>query len=155
MSARGDVYSISWFGMETRITTDLAEIDLDVVHRWLSTDAFWALGRPRETVEQAARASLNFGVLTPDGRLVGYARVVTDYATFAWLCDVYVAPSVRGGGLGLALASAVVERLRPMSLKRVILSTLDAHGLYEKVGFEPIPNPEKLMWLSTQPEDAA
>lgn len=66
----------------------------------------------------------------------------------AWLCDVYVERPARGGGVGLALASAVVNELRPFKLKRVILSTLDAHGLYEKVGFESFPNPERLMLLS-------
>lgn len=133
------------------ITTDLSEIDLDLVHRWLSTDAFWAIGRSRETVELAARGSLNFGALGENGELAGYARVVTDHATFAWLCDVYVDRSARGSGVGLALATAVTDYLRPMALKRVILSTLDAHGLYRKVGFEPFPNPERLMQLASQP----
>ncbi|MGT2427420.1 GNAT family N-acetyltransferase [Amnibacterium kyonggiense] len=135
------------------VTTDLREIDLDTVHRWLSTDAFWALGRPRQTVQQAAEASMNFGVLDRDQTLVGYARVVTDSATFAWLCDVYVEPGSRGNGLGLLLATAVVDALRPLSLKRVLLSTLDAHGLYERVGFTTIPDPKKLMVLApTQPQ---
>jgi N-acetylglutamate synthase-like GNAT family acetyltransferase len=132
----------------THITTDLSEIDLDLVHRWLSTDAFWAIGRSRETVDRAARASLNFGVLNRDRQLVGYARVVTDHATFAWLCDVYVDRSARGSGLGLALARAVVDELRPLNLTRVFLSTRDAHKLYEKVGFETIPHPDKLMQLA-------
>ena len=132
----------------SRITTDLAEIDLDLVHRWLSTDAFWALGRSRNTVERAARASLNFGALTTNDQLVGYARVVTDYATFAWLCDVYVDRAARGCGVGLRLATAVADHVRPMALKRVILSTLDAHRLYGKLGFEPFPHPERLMQLA-------
>lgn len=130
-----------------RVTTDPAEIDFGVVHRWLSEDAFWALGRGRETVDRAAHGSLNFGVLDADDELVGYARVVTDHATFAWVCDVYVDPRVRGRGIGLLLAESVVATLRPMQLKRVLLSTLDAHGLYEKVGFVKLPNPEKLMHL--------
>ncbi|MBF4635328.1 GNAT family N-acetyltransferase [Agreia pratensis] len=129
------------------VSTDLARIDLDTVHRWLSTDAFWALGRSRQTVQQAAEASLNFGVVDADEELCGYARVVTDKATFAWLCDVYVDPSRRGLGIGRLLADAVVEVLAPMNLKRVMLSTLDAHGLYERVGFVPFPDPEKLMIL--------
>ncbi|MDR6868492.1 N-acetylglutamate synthase-like GNAT family acetyltransferase [Microbacterium resistens] len=132
----------------TRITTDLAEIDLEIVHRWLSEDAYWAIGRSRETVEQAARGSINFGALDQDGALIGYARVVTDRATFAWLCDVYVAPSARGGGAGVALAEGVIGELRPLGLRRVLLVTSDAHGLYRKVGFEEFPNPEKLMQLS-------
>lgn len=129
----------------SRITTDLGEIDLDAVHRWLSTDAYWALGRSRETVEKAARASLNFGALNGDGGLIGYARVVTDRATFAWLCDVYVDRAERGSGVGLTLVSAVIDELQPLNLKRVLLATTDGHGLYAKVGFETMPHPERLM----------
>lgn len=130
------------------IETDLRRIDLDVVHRWLSTDAYWALGRSRETVQRAADASLNFGAIDSTGRLCGYARVVTDGVTFAWLCDVYVDRAARGMGVGLTLARAVVERLAPLDLKRVLLSTADAHGLYEQVGFTSFPDPQKLMVLS-------
>jgi GNAT superfamily N-acetyltransferase len=129
------------------IDSDLARMDLDRVHQWLSTDAFWALGRTRETVETAARNSLNFGAFTRDGTQVAYARVATDHATFAWLCDVYVDRDHRGQGLGTRLSEAVVARLRPLGLKRVLLSTLDAHDVYARVGFVPIPNPEKLMIL--------
>jgi GNAT superfamily N-acetyltransferase len=129
------------------IDSDLARMDLDRVHQWLSTDAFWALGRTRETVETAARNSLNFGAFTRDGTQVAYARVATDHATFAWLCDVYVDRDHRGQGLGTRLSEAVVARLRPLGLKRVLLSTLDAHDVYARVGFVPLPNPEKLMIL--------
>lgn len=130
------------------VTTELNRIDLGVVHRWLSTDAFWALGRSRETVELAAQNSLNFGVLDEAGCLCGYARVVTDQATFAWVCDVYVDPETRGRGLGVLLAGAIVNHLRPLHLKRVVLSTLDAHGVYEKVGFAALPEPHKWMLLT-------
>ena len=132
-----------------RVTTDLSEIDLDVVHRWLSTDAYWAIGRGRDVVERAARASLNFGALDGDGALLGYARVVTDQATFAWLCDVYVDPAARGTGTGRLLAQTVVTTLRPLGPRRVLLATRDAHALYEQVGFEPFPDPHKLMQLAT------
>ena len=129
------------------VSTDLARIDLDTVHRWLSTDTFWAGGRARQTVQQAAEGSMNFGVFDPDGELCAYARVVTDRATFAWVCDVYVEPARRGLGVGRLVADAVVNTLVPLDLTRVMLSTLDAHGLYEQVGFVPFPNPEKLMIL--------
>lgn len=135
-------------GDEFSITTDLDAIDLDVVHRWLSTEAFWALGRSRETVEVAARNSVNFGVLTAEGVLRGYARVVTDQVTFAWVCDVYVDSTARGKGLGGRLAQPIVDHLRSLRLKRVVLSTLDAHGVYEKVGFVPLPEPQKWMLLA-------
>lgn len=97
-----------------------ARMDLDCIHRWLSVDAFWAIGRSRETVTAAAQNSLNFGVFSLDATQVAYARVVTDYATLAWLCDVYVDRDHRGRGLGLRLAEAVVDHLRPYGLKRVL-----------------------------------
>jgi GNAT superfamily N-acetyltransferase len=130
-----------------RVTPELAEIDLDAVHRWLSTDAHWAIGRSRETVQRAAEASMNFGALAEGGELLGYARVVTDHATFAWLCDVYVDRAARGQGVGLSLATTVTDALRPLGLRRVLLATPDAHGLYAKVGFAPHPHPERLMQL--------
>ncbi|MFI7233636.1 GNAT family N-acetyltransferase [Streptomyces cyaneofuscatus] len=129
------------------IDTDPGRLDVGLVHHWLSTDAFWALGRSRDTVERSIRGSLNFGVYGPDGGQVAYARVVTDRATFAWLCDVYVAPAHRGRGLGVRLATAVRDHLAPYGLKRTMLATLDAHELYEKVGFVPVPDPELLMIL--------
>ena len=138
------VSSVSAF----RVTTDPDEIDFDIVHRWLSEDTYWAQGRTREVVDRAASGSVNFGMLDSDGELVGYARVVTDHATFAWLCDVYIAPSVRGSGRGVLLVDTVVSTLRPLKLKRVLLSTADAHGLYEKVGFESLATPERLMQLA-------
>ncbi|MFI6744089.1 GNAT family N-acetyltransferase [Nonomuraea sp. NPDC050451] len=127
--------------------TDSDRLDVGLVHHWLSTDAFWALGRTRETVEQSIRASVNFGLYGPGGQQVGYARVVTDLATFAWLCDVYVEQAHRGKGLGTWLASAVRDHLAPYKLKRVILSTVDAHEVYARVGFVPFPDPQKLMIL--------
>ena len=78
---------------------------------------------------------------------MAYARVVTDHATFAWVCDVYVDPGHRGRGLGGRLAEAVVARLGPLDLARVLLATLDAHEVYARVGFVPVPDPERLMVL--------
>ncbi|MFJ6237354.1 GNAT family N-acetyltransferase [Streptomyces griseus] len=132
------------------IDTDPDRIDVGLVHHWLSTDAFWALGRSRDLVERSLRGSLNFGVYGPDGTQVAYARVVTDRATFAWLCDVYVDPAHRGRGLGVRLATAVRDHLAPYELKRTLLATLDAHELYAKVGFAPLPDPTMLMVLSAE-----
>ncbi|MFF3763601.1 GNAT family N-acetyltransferase [Streptomyces sp. NPDC001922] len=129
------------------IADDPDRLDIDTVHHWLSTDAFWALGRSRETVERSVQASLNFGVYDSAGAQAAYARVVTDRATLAWLCDVYVAPEHRGRGLGTWLAATIRDRLAPYELKRVLLSTLDAHEVYAKAGFVPVPNPENLMIL--------
>ena len=129
------------------VTDDVQRIDLDTVHRWLSTDAYWAIGRTRDKVETASRGSLNFGALDETGALIGYARVVTDRATFAWLCDVYVEPAARGRGVGSALVKTVLEALEPMGLLRVMLATADAHEVYERHGFRPVSEPEGLMRL--------
>ncbi|CAM5333133.1 GNAT family N-acetyltransferase [Streptomyces coeruleorubidus] len=130
------------------ISTDPARVDAERVHDWLSTDAYWALGRPREKQDRAIEGSLNFGVYeTASGEQVAYARVITDRATFAWLCDVYVDPSVRGKGVGSALVAAVRDELREYGVRRVLLATHDAHGVYEKVGFAALERPEHWMAL--------
>ncbi|MXM63695.1 GNAT family N-acetyltransferase [Streptomyces sp. HUCO-GS316] len=131
-------------GYET--SADSGRIDVERVHRWLSTDAYWAMGRVREKQERAIEGSLNFGVYdTVSGEQVAYARVVTDRATFAWLCDVYVDPAVRGKGIGTALVEAVREHLRPYGLRRILLATHDAHGVYEKAGFAALAKPDQWM----------
>ncbi|MFG3656309.1 GNAT family N-acetyltransferase [Streptomyces sp. NPDC047706] len=130
------------------ISADAGRIDVARVHRWLSNDAYWALGRSREQQDRAVAGSLNFGVYeTVSGDQVAYARVITDRATFAWLCDVYVDPSVRGKGIGTAFVAAVRERLREYGVRRVLLATQDAHGMYEKVGFAPLERPREWMAL--------
>jgi GNAT superfamily N-acetyltransferase len=131
------------------ISTDPDRIDAGRVHRWLSTDAYWALGRTREKQDRAIAGSLNFGVYEAvTGEQVAYARVITDRATFAWLCDVYVDPSARGKALGTALVGAVREHLRPYGLRRILLATHDAHGVYEKLGFTPLDRPDQWMALA-------
>ncbi|MFQ6143352.1 GNAT family N-acetyltransferase [Streptomyces seoulensis] len=131
------------------ISTDPDRVDAERVHRWLSTDAYWALGRTRDKQDRAIAGSLNFGVFdTASGAQVAYARVVTDRTTFAWLCDVYVEPAVRGKGIGTALVGAVRDRLRPFGLRRITLATADAHGVYEKLGFRPLEHPERWMALT-------
>ncbi|MFI7502168.1 GNAT family N-acetyltransferase [Streptomyces sp. NPDC049687] len=130
------------------MSTDPARIDVERVHRWLSTDAYWAIGRERGQQDRAIAGSLNFGVYdSGSGEQVAYARVVTDLATFAWLCDVYVDPAVRGKGLGTALVAAVRDHLLPYRLRRILLATQDAHGVYEKVGFEALAEPDRWMAL--------
>ncbi|WP_329223755.1 GNAT family N-acetyltransferase [Streptomyces sp. NBC_01485] len=130
------------------ISADPARVDPARVHRWLSTDAYWALGRERETQDRAIAGSLNFGVYdTASGEQAAYARVVTDFATFAWLCDVYVDPAARGKGIGTALVAAVRDHLRPHGLRRILLATHDAHGVYEQVGFAPLEKPDRWMLL--------
>ena len=124
------------------ISTDPERLDVDRIHHWLSTDAYWALGRTRDVVERSVAGSLNFGAYDDSGAQIGYARVVTDLATFAWVCDVYVDPVARGQGVGTALLDAVTSRLGDDRLQRVMLATHDAHGLYERYGFEPLAHPE-------------
>ncbi|MDO3701622.1 GNAT family N-acetyltransferase [Micromonospora sp. C28SCA-DRY-2] len=130
------------------LSTDPDRIDLDRVHHWLSTDAYWALGRSRETVARAFAGSLPFGVYRPgDGQQVAVARAVTDRATFAWLCDVYVDRGERGRGLGSWLAEAVRDHLDALGVRRILLATNDAHGVYAKVGFTPMSDPHRWMQL--------
>jgi GNAT superfamily N-acetyltransferase len=128
------------------ISTDPARLDVPLVHTWLSTDAYWAIGRTRERQDAAIAGSLNFGVYdTASGAQVAYARVITDHATFAWLCDVYVDPSTRGRGVGSALVTAVRDHPTLGGVRRMLLATRDAHEVYARVGFEPLPHPE--MWM--------
>lgn len=127
------------------IDTDPARLDLDLIHHWLSTDAYWCLGRDRDTVERAAAGSVNFGVYDRGGAQVAYARVVTDRATFAWLADVYLEPERRGRGLARWLVDVICRELEPYRLTRILLATRDAHGLYAQSGFAAYPQPERLM----------
>jgi GNAT superfamily N-acetyltransferase len=133
------------------ISTDPARLDRGLVHRWLAEESYWAKGRPRDKQERAVDNSLNFGLYErATGTQLGYARVVTDRTTFAWLCDVFVDEAARGKGLGVALAAAVRDELQPFGLRRVMLATLDAHGVYAKVGFEPLTVTEKWMLFGEQ-----
>lgn len=127
------------------LRTGVEAMDLDLVHHWLSTDAYWALGRTRDSMGTAAAHSLNFGAFSADGQQVAYARVLTDHANFAWLCDVYVDRDHRGRGLGSRLVEDAVAHLEPMGLGRVVLSTRDAHDVYARSGFEPLPRPQDWM----------
>jgi GNAT superfamily N-acetyltransferase len=129
-----------------RISSAPAELDRERVHRWLSTDAYWAIGRPREVQDAAIDGSRNYGAYDEaSGDQVAYARVVTDGVTFAWLCDVYVDPAVRGERVGLALVEHIVAELEAARVRRIVLVTGDAHGLYERFGFTPIGDPERWM----------
>lgn len=127
-------------------SADPARIQRDRVHAWLANESYWAAGRSREAHDAAVDASRNFGVYdATTGEQLGYARVITDGVTFAWLCDVFVAGSARGRGVGVALVAGVVDALAPLDLKRIGLTTADAHGLYEKFGFRALEEPEQWM----------
>ena len=129
-------------------SSETSRIDRAQVHAWLSQEAYWALGRTRETQDAAIDGSRNYGVYSSTGVQVAYARVVTDGVTFAWLCDVFVDRGVRGRGVGVALVGAVCADLGGFNVTRIALSTGDAHDLYRRFGFEPLPSPER--WMSIE-----
>jgi GNAT superfamily N-acetyltransferase len=117
------------------LSTDRSRVDVDTVHRWLSLDAYWALGRPREVVEKTIEASQVWSVFAPDGAQVAFLRAVTDRLTFAWICDVYVDPAHRGHGLATWLSAEAVADLRTAGVDRLVLATSSAHAVYHRVGF--------------------
>lgn len=120
-------------------------IDPDLVHHWLSTDSYWAAGRSHERVTASLTNSLVYGVFNPAGLQVGVARAVTDHATFAWICDVYVDRAHRGRGLGTWLVGELTRGLLDSGVPRLLLATLDAHAVYAKSGFVPLGAPERWM----------
>jgi GNAT superfamily N-acetyltransferase len=125
------------------VSTDPARLDLDVVHGFL-TRSYWARGVPRAVVERALRHSLCFGLYEGE-RQIGFARAVTDRATFAYLADVFVLDSHRGRGLGKWLMECVRRHPDLQGLRRWALVTRDAHGLYRPFGFGPLAHPDR--WL--------
>jgi GNAT superfamily N-acetyltransferase len=127
------------------ISTDRNRLDLAYVHRYLSEECYWALGRNRAIVDKSIANSLCFGVYAGD-RQIGFARVVTDYATFAWLCDVFIDDAHRGQGLGKRLVETVIAHPELQGLRNFILATRDAHALYRGYGgFEALAAPERWM----------
>jgi GNAT superfamily N-acetyltransferase len=117
------------------LSTDQARLDVDAIHAFLTT-CYWSAGIPRATVARAVANSVGFGLYAPDGAQVGFTRVITDHATFAYLCDVYVLDAHRGHGLGVWMVGFVMADPLLQGLRRVSLCTRDAHGLYEKFGFQ-------------------
>jgi GNAT superfamily N-acetyltransferase len=128
---------------DIEISTDPTRLDTDLIHRHLS-DSYWAAGRSRATVELSIKNSLSFGAYQ-DGQQVGFGRVITDFATFAYLADIIVFPEFRGRGVGKAIVKAMVEHPQLMGIRLMLLRTRDAHGLYEKFGFGAIPQPDEMM----------
>ena len=120
-------------------------LDVDLVHRWLSEDSYWAAGRTRETVARSLRHSYCLGVFSDEGRQVGMARTVTDWSTFAWIADVYIDRGHRGRGLGRWVVGELRDRLESADIPRLVLTTKDAHGVYAALGFAPLLRPERWM----------
>jgi GNAT superfamily N-acetyltransferase len=131
------------------ISTDPARLDLDRIHRFLSTEAYWSPGVARDVVERSIGNALPFGVYAEDGSQVGFARVVTDYATFAWLADVYIEQDHRGHGLGKRLVAEVLEHPDLQGLRRWMLGTADAHELYRRFGFDELRDVKRFMALES------
>jgi GNAT superfamily N-acetyltransferase len=135
---------------EFTISTDAARLDLKVIHEFLTT-SYWAAGIPLDVVKRSIEHSLSFGVYHQD-RQVGFARVITDYATFAYLADVFVIEDYRGQGLAKWLVEVIVAHPELQGLRRWMLATRDAHTLYGKVGFVGITSPEG--WMERRDPDA-
>jgi GNAT superfamily N-acetyltransferase len=129
--------------MSVSISFDTGALDLDVIHGFLTT-SYWSPGIPRATVARAIAGSLCVGAYR-DGAQVGFARLVTDRATFAWLADVFVLPEARGLGTGRAMVQALMDHPEMQGLRRWLLATLDAHGVYAALGWTPLARPERFL----------
>jgi GNAT superfamily N-acetyltransferase len=125
------------------VSADPSRLDVALIHRVLA-ESYWAKGIPRETVERSIRGSLCFGAYAENGQ-IGFARIISDRATFAYLADVFVLPGHRGQGVSRALMEAIVAHPELQGLRRWSLVTRDAHGLYEKFGFKPLASPPRWM----------
>ena len=135
--------SMEWVRDNLWVTCDPARLDHAVIAEFLST-SYWAAGIPRETVSRSLARSLCFGLLDGE-RQIGFARVISDYTTFAFLADVFVLPGYRGRGLGKWLIECVVSHPDLRGLRRWLLATRDAHGLYRQFGFTALKSPEVFM----------
>lgn len=129
------------------ISSDKHALDIDMIHTFLCDHAYWSKGIPRETVERAIAGSLCFGAYV-DGRQVAFARLVTDMATFAYLCDVFVLPDYRKRGYGHALMCHILDSDMAKGLRRILLVTSDAHELYRPHGFRALAAPDKYMEIA-------
>ncbi|MET1259299.1 GNAT family N-acetyltransferase [Flagellimonas sp. DF-77] len=129
-----------------QISTDPDKLDIDFVYRYLSQTAYWSKGRTKTQVETAMAHSLCFGMYTPDGSQIGFARVATDFVVFAWLMDVFISPGYTDQGLGKTLIRHVMEHPDLQQVNGFGLRTKDAQALYRKFGFETIEDPDTWMF---------
>jgi GNAT superfamily N-acetyltransferase len=134
----------SWERGEYLITTDRSHLDVALIHNFLSTNTYWAVGRSVEVVQRSIDTSLCFGIYRKTEQ-VGFARVVTDFATFAWLADVFVVSEHRGRGLAKWLIEVILAHPELQGFRRWVLATKDAHSLYAQFGFIPLHRPERWM----------
>lgn len=133
-----------WQRGEYRINNNREELDYALIHEFLSTRSYWATGRPLEIVRRSIEHSLPFGVYRGSAQ-VGFARILTDYATFAWVADVFILEAERGRGLSKWLMEVILAHPQLQGFRRWVLATKDAHGLYEQFGFRELNRPERWM----------
>ncbi|HEX8179266.1 MAG TPA: GNAT family N-acetyltransferase [Pyrinomonadaceae bacterium] len=133
-----------WRRGEFEISTERARLDFAVLHDFLSRQSYWARGRSLDLIKRSVDNSLPFG-LYKSGRQIGFARVVTDRATFAWLADVFVLAEFRGQGLAKWMVEVILAHPELQNLRRWVLATRDAHELYRRFGFEALAQPDR--WL--------
>lgn len=133
-----------WHRGEYTISDDRARLDIKVIQKFLSTESYWATGRSLEKVQRSIDNSLPFGVYRGEEQ-IGFARVVTDYATFAWLADVFVLDGSRGRGLAKWLVEVIIAHPQLQGFRRWVLATKDAHELYRRYGFRELHRPERWM----------
>jgi GNAT superfamily N-acetyltransferase len=145
VDAQGNSHEIARQG-EFVVSTDPSQLDVSLIHEFLSQRSYWAAGIPLEAVRKSIDNSLCFG-LYQQGSQIGFARMVTDRATFAYLADVFVLESARGQGLSKWLLECILRHPDLQGLRRILLGTLDAHGLYRQFGFTPVAAPERFMEL--------
>ncbi|WP_163324929.1 GNAT family N-acetyltransferase [Draconibacterium mangrovi] len=131
------------------ISTDKGKLDVLVIHNYLANESYWAKGRTLETVERSIQNSLCFGVYL-ESRQVGFARVITDYAVFAWLLDVFILPEFQGKGYGKKLMEAIMTHNNLQGLRRWGLGTEDAHELYKQFGFMSLHKPGNMMEIQNK-----
>lgn len=126
------------------LSTDIRDMDVDLIQSELS-DSYWARGVPREIVIRSLAHSLCFAAFDPSARQVAFARAITDTATFAYIADVFVVKSCQGQGIGTWLMAQVIQHPQLQGLRRMLLATRDAHGLYRRFGFTPLTRPDIFM----------
>ena len=143
---------VSYRHGDFEISTDRNRLDRTMIHRFLSEESYWARRIPVEVVNRSIDHSLNFGIYKKGGQ-IGFARVVTDRATFAFIRDVFILTDSRGRGLGTWLMEVVMEHPDLARLRRVMLATRDAAGLYERLGFQPLARPEIFFAIETKTKE--
>lgn len=145
MIAQNDILFPDYWYQGYLFSTDKEKVQAEVVHHFLDKDSYWAKGIPFLTVERAIAFSLCIGIYSENGRQVGFGRMITDRATFAYLADIFVVEEHRGKGLSKEMMKGFCKIADAFELRRFLLTTQDAHGLYRQSGFELFPYPERLM----------